>query len=75
MTTDCCLIPLALLGIFTLLIGSLYFITRTARGGRQVSITWRYCGQTVIVGGRGSSGTSGGEEERVGQGLEQARSG
>ena len=27
------------------------------------------------VGGRGSSGTSGGEEERVGQDLEQARSG
>ena len=26
------------------------------------------------VGGRGSSGTSGGEEERVGQDLEQARS-
>ena len=29
----------------------------------------------VGVGGRGSSGTSGGEEERVGQDLEQARSG
>ena len=27
------------------------------------------------VGGRGSSGTSGGEEERVGQDLEQARIG
>ena len=28
-----------------------------------------------VGGSRGSSGTSGGEEERVGQDLEQARSG
>ena len=39
------------------------------------SVSLRGISFCVGVGGRGSSGTFGGEEERVGQDLEQARSG
>ena len=41
----------------------------------MVSVSLRGISFCVGVGGGGSRGTSGGEEERVGQDLKQARSG
>jgi hypothetical protein len=49
--------------------------TESVRSGSSKSHKGDFPLMLIPANGRGSSGTSGGEEERVGQDLEQARSG